>query len=196
VSERRWWPSLGWRLASRFFPLSLALYTNRRSLPLEEPSIPELPNVAWAHVEQENLLNRSEARLRGIESKGPGLATSSAIVIGVIALAISQTWSDSACVMRALLLIAVIYATASLVTPVWLVGPLARATVTEDSIVSAGDGASAPERLARFKTEAAMVNARQAQRLANLQAASRNDLVNAIFVFAVWGVLTLLDVGK
>lgn len=67
--------------------------------------------------------------------------------------------------------------------------------MTSESIASAGSDASAPAKLGKVKAEAASVNARQTLRLANLQSASRNDLVNAFALFIVWGVLALLDVS-
>ena len=182
-----------WRLGQRVLPLPLALYVNHRIIRDEPSRPPELPAMPWAFNEQQHLLERSEGRLESIESKGPGLATVSAIVAAAIGVAISLTWKDATSVQRIILCASAIYAAMSLVAPIKLVGPIDRSTVTLSQLTAAAEEGTPEASLAKVCSEAAANNDRSVLRLSNLQAASRNDLVAATLLFLVWAVTALMS---
>lgn len=182
-----------WRLAPRLLPLPTALFVNIRFLRGDSPAPPELPKTAWAFQEQQRLLERSEERLESIEGKGPGLATVSAIVAAAIAVAISLTWPNASLAQRVVLVVSALYALMSLAAPIKLVGPIQRSTVTVDQLVAAAEEDAPEASLARACSEAAADIDRNVLRLSNLQAASRNDLVMATFLFLAWSATALLS---
>lgn len=182
---------IAWRVGTRLFALPVALYTNHRYLTGDPPAPPELPPTSWAVAAQQRLLERSEERLQGIEAKGPGLATVSAIVIAAIALAVSLEWEAATTLQRVLLFAAGAYGAMSLVAPITLVGPIARSTVTMDQLVTAVDDAAPEASLARACSEAAADIDLSVIRLSNLQAASRNDLAAATVLLLAWVVTAL-----
>lgn len=184
-------PWLLWRACPKLVPLPLALYVNSRWLRGPAPTPPTLPNSPWAFAEQQRLLERSEERLSNIESKGPGLAAAGAVVAGAVGVAISLTWKDAGTLERFVSMTSAAYVGMSLAAPIALVGPIPRSTITSSQLeVIARD--QAPEaRLAECCAQAAAENDLTTQRLSNLQAASRNDLVIAASLFAVWAVVAI-----
>lgn len=183
-----------WRAGPRLLALPLALYTNRRYLAGRAGAPPELPKNAWAFHQQQRLLERSESRLQSIESKGPGLATVCAIVAAGIGVAISLTWAGASAIQRGLLLGSSVYALMSLAAPIKLVGPIERSTVTAAQLEQIADDPEPEACLARQCAQAAADNDRSTQRLSNLQAASRNDLVAATALFITWAVIAVTGI--
>jgi hypothetical protein len=179
------------RIGQYAFPLALAWWVNSRHLGGPAKDVPELPDTAWARDEQQRLLERSEDRLQSIESKGPGLATVCAIVAAAVVVSISLTWPDATGLGRALLVLSSVYALMSLYTPIKLVGPIARSTITIGQLAELAGG-HAPERaLAQQCAQAAADNDLATLRLSNLQVASRNALAVATVAFVVWAIALL-----
>lgn len=141
-------------------------------------------------------MERSEARLESLESKGPGLVTVCAVVVAAIAVAIPLSWSDTTGLAKTILVLAGVYSFMSLYTPILLVGPVSRSTVTAATLRRADKHKQPASFLATEKARAAADNDRSVQRLSNLQAASRNDARNATLLLALWLILLLLGVTK
>jgi hypothetical protein len=175
-----------WRVGVRVLSLPLALHVNRRFLAGPAAAPPELPENSWAFAEQQRLLDRSEQRLQSIEGKGPGLATVAAVVAAAIGVAISLSWNDATVLQRVVLAAAGAYALMSLATPIKLVGPIERSTITATQLAEIAGEEHPEARLARECAQAAADNDRSTLRLSNLQAASRNDLVAATVLFVAW----------
>src|SRR5688572_28819769 len=115
---RTWWWRWLWRAGTRIAPLAVAIYVNRsrRYLGREPDPMPQLSDQAWLWRHQEALLDQSEQRLRGIEAKGPGLATTSAIFAAGVGIAIAEAWSRQTVVGQVLLIASAAYVALSLVT--------------------------------------------------------------------------------
>ena len=195
--ERSWLARVGWLLGEEILPLPLALYANHRYLAGPSPAGANvIPAGDWVISEADALLERSEGRLESLESKGPALVTVCAVVAAAIAVAIPLSWSNTTGFARTILIVAGVYSLISLYTPILLVGPVSRSTVTAATLRRA-DGHERPTLfLACEKARAAGDNDRSTQRLSNLQAASRNDARNAVFLFALWAVLILTGITK
>jgi hypothetical protein len=167
-------------------PTLSTLYVNKRLV--KSPPVPRLPAAEWAQRERRAMLDRSVDRLRGIEGKGPGLATVSAILAGAALLAVATHWDDSNVAAKALLVIAAGYTVASLVTPIYLVGQQRRYQV--DGLLEAAAGESDPEEwLAQQAGEAWARNSERVTKLGNLQDAARNELALAFAVLIAWALL-------
>jgi hypothetical protein len=195
-TERGLLSRIGWRIGQQVLPLPVALYANLRYLRGTAPTEAALPAGEWVPEEGGGLLDRSEDRLQSLEGKGPGLATVCAIVAAAIAVAISLDWTGTTTVAKAILVAAGACSFMSLWAPIVLVGPVARATVTSATLREAEKQTEPTVFLANQKAQAAADNDRSTQRLSNLQAASRNDVRNAIILFGVWAILTLAGVAK
>jgi hypothetical protein len=181
-----------WRIGPKLLPLPIAIYVNRTRLggPAAPPQ--KLPSDPWARAEQQRLLERSEQRLLSIESKGPGLATACAVIAGAVGVAISLTWEDAATLERIVLITSAAYVAMSLAAPVALVGAIARSTITSSQLAEIAQDAEPETLLGECCAQAAADNDLSTQRLSNLQAASRNDLVIAAALFVLWAAITLL----
>jgi hypothetical protein len=183
---------IGYSLVEQVAPLPYALYANHRYRSAEDNTpAPVPPNGDWTSDEASALLDRSEQRLQSIESKGPGLATACAIIVGSIAAAISLTWSEADLGAQIILVASGAYSVLSLWAPILLVGPVRRSTVTLQTLTGASQADDAVRYIAAKKLEAAAENDRTTFVLANHQAASRNDLRNALLLFVIWAVLAL-----
>lgn len=181
-----------WRVGPKLLPLPLAIYVNKARLGGPAPAPEELPSDAWAHAEQQRLLERSEQRLLSIESKGPGLAAACAVVAGAVGVAISLTSKDATTLERVVLITSATYVAMSLAAPIALVGPIARSTITSSQLAEIARNPAPETRLAECCAQAAADNDLSTLRLSNLQAASRNDLVIAAALFLLWAVIASL----
>lgn len=85
--------------------------------------------------------------------------------------------------------LAAFYAALSLCTPLYLVGPLTRHTVTVEDLKDAAADPQPPELLATRSAEQAMQNDLQNLRLANHLDASRRELAYALALVIVWALL-------
>jgi hypothetical protein len=184
-------PWLLWRAGPKLLPLPLALYVNSRWLRGPAATPPTLPSASWAFAEQQRLLERSEERLGSIESKGPGLAAAGAVVAGAVGVAISLTWKDAGTLERVVSIASAAYVAMSLAAPIALVGPIPRSTITSSQLETIAHDPEPEARVAECCAQAAADNDLTTQRLSNLQAASRNDLVIAASLFAVWAVIAI-----
>jgi hypothetical protein len=197
MSENSKLKRVGYRVLEHVAPLPYALYVNYHYSPERERIAAEpAPAGEWVSDEASALLERSEQRLQSIEGKGPGLATVCGIVAAAIGLAISLHWSESDTASRVVLVAAGVYSFMSLWTPIRLVGPVPRATVTGDTVRSAATEDQPRHYLATEKMRDAAENDRTTLRFSNQQAASRNDALNAAVLFAVWTILTLTGIGN
>lgn len=185
-----------WRAGQYALPLALALYANRKYLGDRPSPMGHLPSEPWVTQEQRELLARSEQRLQSIESKGPGLATVCAVVAAAVTVALSLTWKEASTLARALLILAGAYVLMSLYTPIRLVGPVRRATITAQDLSETAASTNSEALLGERYAEAAAANDHETLRLSNLQAASRNDLVIATVLFGVWGILAIAGCAK
>src|SRR3954454_22337121 len=83
-----------WRPLRFILPTATTLYFNHHYL-RGELETAKLPDRAWAQREANGLLSRSEDRLRGLEAKGPGLATVAAVVAAGVVAAIIEGGDDA-----------------------------------------------------------------------------------------------------
>lgn len=184
-----WWQKV---LLSRWvrcaLPTLTVIYINRTFLSTELP-VPNVPASSLPRDETRALLGRSEARLQSIEAKGPGLATTSAIIIGALVVALVSGWSESTTIGRVFLAAATWCGLLSLVMPIYLVGPLPRNTVDVTDLVAAAESDAPTQHLMHVEVASYQANVRRAQRLANLQNASRSELIVALAVLATWAIL-------
>jgi hypothetical protein len=184
-----WWQKV---LLSRWvqcaLPTLTVIYINRTFLSTELP-VPHVPASSLLRDETRALLGRSEARLQSIEAKGPGLATTSAIIIGALVVALVSGWSESTMVGKVLLAAATWCGLLSLAMPIYLVGPLPRNTVDVTDLVAAAVSDAPTQQLMDVEVASYQANVRRAQRLANLQNASRSELIVALAVLATWAIL-------
>ena len=176
------------RATQYVLPTFTAAYFNRFLVPAQRPPT-GLPDEEWAHKERHELLQRSEERLRGLEGKGPGLATVTAIIAAGVIVAVQGGWDNSEWPGRALLIIAAVYAAFSLVTPIYLVGPQMRSQLGIHDLEQATQKSSPENWLAGRAAEAAASNTDRTIRLANLQTGARNELVIGFIALALWVVL-------
>jgi hypothetical protein len=169
-------------------PTATGLYFNRHRLKGELKTA-ELPAKPWAQNEAHELLSRSEDRLRSLEAKGPGLATVAAIVAAGVVAAIVEGGGDSTLLGKVLLGVAAWYSIWSLVIPIYLVGPQARATIDLNHLISAAGKDDPEQYLAEQAQQAAQGNVRRTQRIANLQNAARTELSAALLALSAWLML-------
>jgi hypothetical protein len=163
----------------------VTLYANKRVQP---PTPPILPNAEWAQREIHAALERSLERLRGIEAKGPGLATIGAILAGGVLLALDSNWDDSTFAGKALLVVAAVYASASLVTPIYLVGQQPRFQL-DGLLAEASEHEAAEQWLAEQAGKLWAKNSERITKLGNIQDAARTDLVLAFIALIAWAFL-------
>jgi hypothetical protein len=174
------------RAGEYLLPTLSTLYVNKRLV--KAPPASHLPATSWAQQERRAMLDRSIERLRGIEGKGPGLATVSAIFAGAVLLALATQWNDSNVAGKALLVIATGYTIASLVTPIYLVGQQPRYQL--DGLLEAAAAETDPEEwLAQRAGELWARNSERITKLGNLQDAARNELALAFAVLIAWALL-------
>jgi hypothetical protein len=150
---------------------------------------PSLPVAEWTHRERRALLDRSEDRLRSLESKGPGLAAVSAVIVAAVVIAITTGWTESTALARLILVLAALYTVLSLLMPLYLVGPLKRDTVHVAELVAAAQASDPEESLSRSAAEAAMSNDLRNLRLSNLLDAARRELGYALVLLLLWALL-------
>lgn len=166
-------------------PTLSAMYFNATRV--EEPEPPKnLPNADWADRERHALLARSEERLRGIEAKGPGLATVSAIIAAAVLLAVSNGWGESVTAGRVLLVLAVVFSVFSLMTPIYLVGQQRRHQLWTNDLEAAATKRDPEAWLAEQSADAAMKNTARTIRLGNLQDGARTETTIALAVLLIW----------
>lgn len=173
--------------AWRMLPTPAIFYLNRKRV-REAAPVPQLPATEWSRHERRSLLDRSEHRLQNIEGKGPGLAAVTAVVAAAVLLALSG-WGRSDGVAKALLVLATLYVALSLCTPLYLVGPLTRNTLTAEDLADVAENDSAEEFLAVKSADLAAANDLQNIRLANHLDASRRELAYALAIIIVWALL-------
>ena len=143
-----------WFAAEQLLALPTALFTNWHYL-RAEPDPEALPAGDWVFEEATALLDQSEGRLQSLEGKGAGLATVCGIVAAAIAVAISLDWPHASTWAKVLLVAAATYSAMSLWAPIKLVGPVARATVSADTLHSAAGEDEPQAALANVKARAA-----------------------------------------
>lgn len=177
---------LAGRAAEYLLPTLSTLYVNRRLVTL--PAVPRLPAAGWSQRERRAMLDRSIDRVRGIEAKGPALATISAIFAAAVLLALATQWNNSNLAGRAMLVIATGYTLASLATPIYLVGQQRRYQV--DGLLEAAAAEPDPEEwLAQRAAELWAKNSERITKLGNLQDAARNELTLGLAVLIAWALL-------
>jgi hypothetical protein len=171
----------------RLLPTPAIYYLNRTRI-TTPTQVPAMPDEEWSQRERRSLLARSEERLRNIEAKGPGLAAVTAVIAAAVLLALTG-WGESEWPAKLLLVLASVYVTLSLCTPLYLVGPLTRHTVTVEDLELAVQDPRPEELLAAKSAEQAMQNDLQNLRLANHLDASRRELAYALVLVIVWALL-------
>jgi hypothetical protein len=184
------------RIAEWMLPTPSTFYFNAVAMP-SPPDPVDLPDTDWTRRESHALLDRSEDRRRTIETKGPGLATVSAIFMAGVLVALSNGWEGSGWPARLLLVGATFYGLVSLLVPIYLVGPLRRQTIRSVELTEAADQDD-PEAFLALKARAgAAINDHHNLALTNLQDAARKE---AWFVWALlvgWVLLVpLTGIGK
>ena len=172
----------------RVLPTPATLYLNWARV-REPVTPPSLPVAEWTHRERRALLDRSEDRLRSLESKGPGLAAVSAVIVAAVLIAITTGWTESTALARLILVLAALYTVLSLLMPLYLVGPLKRDTVHVAELVAAAQASDPEESLSRSAVEAAMRNDLRNLRLSNLLDAARRELGYALVLLLLWALL-------
>lgn len=180
--------ALGSDAVWRLLPTPAMLYLNHECV-RDPAEVPNLPKSEWWQRERRALLAGSEERLRNLESKGPGLATVSAVVVAGVLVAIGSGWEGSAWPGRVILVAAAVYSTLSLVMPLYLVGPLRRDAVHLTELQAAADAGDPEESLAEAAAHAAMENDLRNLRLSNLLDAGRWELTYALALLLLWGWL-------
>lgn len=174
------------RAGEYLLPTLSTLYVNKTLV--GPPPAPRLPAASWAQRERLAMLDRSIDRLRGIEAKGPALATVSAIFAGAVLLALATQWDDSNVAGKALLVTAAGYTVASLLMPIYLVGQQRRYQL--DGLLEAAAAEDDPEEwLAQRAGELWARNSERITKLGNLQDAARNELALAFAVLIAWALL-------
>jgi hypothetical protein len=164
---------------------------NRLRMPDPAP-VPDLGDSDWVVSELSGLFDRSNERRQDLEGKGPGLSTVTAILVAGAIVAIASGWNESTVLGRVLLVIAAVYASFSVVAPLYLVGPLKRFTITVIDLEAAARTQSPELETARRKARAAMFMDVANQKLANLLSAGRNESAYAFAALFVWVVLVPL----
>lgn len=171
----------------RVLPTPAIFYLNRTRV-TTPTDVPAMPDEEWSRRERRSLLSRSEERLRNIEGKGPGLAAVTAVIAAAVLLALTG-WGESEWPAKVLLALAAFYVTLSLCTPLYLVGPLTRHTVTVEDLKDAAGDPRPQELLSARSAEQAMQNDLQNLRLANHLDASRRELTYALALVVLWALL-------
>jgi hypothetical protein len=184
------------RIAEWILPTPSTFYFNAIAMP-PPPEPVDLPDADWTRRESHALLDRSEDRRRTIETKGPGLATVSAILVAGVLVALSSGWQRSTWPAQLLLGGATFYALVSLLVPIHLVGPLRRQAIRSVELTDAADQGN-PEAFLALKARAgAAINDHDNLALTNLQGAARKE---AWFVWALlvgWALLVpLTGIGE
>jgi hypothetical protein len=174
------------RAGEYLLPTLSTLYVNTRLV--KPPPVPRLPTASWAQRERREMLDRSIDRLRGIEGKGPALATVSAIFAGAVLLALATQWDNSNVAGEAMLVLATGYTVASLVTPIYLVGQQRRYQL-DGLLEAAADDTDPEEWLAQQSADLWARNSERVTKLGNLQDAARNELALAFAVLIAWALL-------
>lgn len=189
------WVMLG-RIAEWMLPTPSTFYFNAVAMP-PPPEPVELPDTDWARRESHALLDRSEDRRRTIETKGPGLATVSAILVAGVLVALSSGWERSTWPARLLLGGATFYAMVSLLVPIYLVGPLRRQTIRSVEIAEAADEDNPEAFLAHKARVGAAINDHDNLSLTNLQAAARREARFVWVLLISWALLVpLTGIGE
>jgi hypothetical protein len=171
----------------RLLPTPAIVYLNG-ALVTTPAEVPAMPETKWSQRERRALLTRSEDRLRNIEGKGPGLAAVTAVVAAAVLLALTG-WGESELPARVLLVLATLYLALSLCTPLYLVGPLTRNTLTVEDLKDAVDDRRPDELLAKKSAAHAAKNDLQNIRLANHLDAARRELSYSLALVIMWALL-------
>jgi phage shock protein PspC (stress-responsive transcriptional regulator) len=169
----------------RLLPTPATLYLNKQRIRKPEP-VPQLPKTEWSRRERRALLTASEERVRNLESKGPGLATGSAVIVAGVLLAIGNGWDDSMWLGRVILAAAALYSALSLTIALYVVGPLSRNVVHVAELRAAADANDPEENLAHSAAEGATANDLRNLRLGNLLDAGRRELTYALVLLLLW----------
>ncbi|MGA7272187.1 MAG: hypothetical protein WB239_14040 [Acidimicrobiia bacterium] len=184
------WIMLG-TAAEWLLPTPSTVYFNAVEMP-PPPEPAELPDAAWVRKESQALLDRSEDRRRTIETKGPGLATISAIFVAGVLVALTSGWDRSTWPARVLLAAAIFYALVSLLVPIYLIGPLRRQRIRSSELAEASEHDD-PERFLAEKARAsAAINDHDNLALTNLQDAARKEVGFVWLLLVSWLILVPL----
>jgi len=178
-------------VAEWLLPTPSTFYFNAVKMP-PPPESPELPDADWVRKESHALLDRSEARRRAIETKGPGLATISAIFVAGVLVALANGWDRSTWPGRALLAAAIFYALVSLLVPIYLVGPLRRQTIRSSELAEAAEHGDPERFLAEKALAGAAINDHDNLSLTNLQDAARKEVWFVWLLLVSWLILVPL----
>jgi hypothetical protein len=184
------WILLG-AVAEWLLPTPSTFYFNAVEMPLP-PGPAELPDADWVRTESQALLDRSEDRRRTIETKGPGLATISAIFVAAGLVALTNGWDRSTWPARALLAVAIFYALVSLLVPIYLVGPLRRQTIRSSELIQAAEHDDPEKFLAETARAGAAINDHENVALTNLQDAARKEVWFVWLLLVSWLILVPL----
>jgi hypothetical protein len=184
------WVMLG-AAAEWLLPTPSTFYFNAMEMP-PPPESAELPDAAWVRKESQALLDRSEDRRRTIETKGPGLATISAIFVASVLVALTNGWDRSTWPARVLLAAAIFYALVSLLVPIYLVGPLRRQTIRSNELAEAAKHGDPEKFLAEKARAGAAINDHDNAALTNLQDAARKEVGFVWLLLASWLILVPL----
>jgi hypothetical protein len=169
----------------QILPTPFALIVNR--VRVRNPAdMPDLPSDAWAIAERRALLADSQGRMASLEGKGPGLATVTAVVVAGSALAISAGWDESDLLAKIILLLAAVFTFFSLLTPIYLVGPIKHPSITSASLGSAAETEHPEHTVAELAADTAMANDVTNQRIANLLDAARRELYYSLVLLVLW----------
>ena len=190
----RWGPAQRVMLSATaewLLPTPSTFYFNAVKMP-PPPQPPELPDADWVRKESHALLGRSEDRRRTIETKGPGLATISAIFVAGVLVALANGWDRSTWPGRALLAAAIFYALVSLLVPIYLVGPLRRQTIRSSELAEAAEHGDPERFLAEKAMAGATINDHDNLALTNLQDAARKEVWFVWLLLVSWLILVPL----
>lgn len=166
-----------------------AAYLFNRVRMREPATMPSLPDDDWALMERRALLVDSHERRASLEGKGPGLATVTAVVVAGSVLAIVGGWHESTLIAKIILVIAGVYTGLSLLTPLYLVGPVKRSVITTVDLTAAAKEIRPEQAMAHRAADAAMATDFENQRIANLLDAARRELAYSMIALLVWVVL-------
>ena len=178
-------------VAEWLLPTPSAFYFNAVKMPPPAEAA-ELPDADWVRKESHALLDRSEDRRRTIETKGPGLATISAIFVAGVLVALANGWDRSTWPGRALLAAAIFYALVSLLVPIYLVGPLRRQTIRSSELAEAAEHGDPERFLAEKAMAGAAINDHDNLALTNLQDAARKEVWFVWLLLVSWLILVPL----
>jgi hypothetical protein len=168
-----------------------AIFLLNRKRVTAPAKIGALPPSEWSRRERRKLLQASEARLQSIESKGPGVVTVTAVVAAGVLIALANGWNEAGLLGKLFLVLATFYSALSLLTPIYLVGPLKRHVVDVPELEQAAADADPDEWLATTSANEAMRNDLQNRRLANHLDAARREVAYALGLLLCWAVLAV-----